>query len=345
MVSELINVSTGPVGISPQVMKALNEPALSHRSPAFKRLYSKMTDLLCSAFNVRETFVLTGSGTLANEIMLQEIKFICGSGIILSNGEFGCRLTEQARRNNLNFVEYKLEWGTTFDLKEIEKTLVGSSAKWIVFCHCETSTGVINNLEEITALANLYNCMCFVDCMSSVGTMPVNLSNITMASASSGKGLASVPGLAIIFSNITPTPDRHTPIYLDLAHYYASSGIPFTISSNLLKALYVSISQKLTQFQFELLQEYGSHFFEILNEHRLVPFSEPNTKVFTINQTGRKNKKFIHQINRRSVLLSYESPYLKKRGWCQIALLGYYKKNQLKYVLTALKDTLYHTDI
>ncbi len=341
MISELVNMSTGPVAISSQVMNALKEPAISHRSPAFKRLYIKTTDLLSTAFNVRETFLLTGSGTLANEAMLQEIKYTSGPGIILSNGEFGSRLIEQAHRNNLNFVAYKLEWGKTFDLKEIEKTIKHYSAKWILFCHCETSTGVINDLNEITELADLYKCMCFVDCMSTVGTMPIDLSKVSMATASSGKGLASIPGLAIIFSNIEPSLNKQTPVYLDLAHYSAHSGVPFTVSSNLVKGLYVSIGQKLNEVQFELMQEYGGQIFKILKEHDLVPFSKPDTKVFTII-SGIKNKKFIHDVKRRGVGLSYESDYLKSRKWCQLATFGYYKERQLKYVINSLNKTLWH---
>jgi aspartate aminotransferase-like enzyme len=298
--------------------------------------------LLCTAFNVRETFVLTGSGTLANEAMLQQVKYISGSGIILSNGEFGSRLIEQSRRNNINFVAYKLEWGKTFDLEEIEKTIKHHSAKWILFCHCETSTGVINDLNEITALANLYKCMCFVDCMSTVGTMPIDLSKVSMATASSGKGLACIPGLAIIFSNIQLSLNRRTPVYLDLAHYSAHSGVPFTVSSNLLKGLYISIRQKLNEGQFELMQQYGGQIFKILKEHDLVPFSHWHTKVFTIATAGIKNKKFIEEVRGRGVGLSYESDYLKSRRWCQLATFGYYKERQLKYVISSLNKTLWH---
>jgi aspartate aminotransferase-like enzyme len=162
-----------------------------------------------------------------------------------------------------------------------------------------------------------------------------------MATASSGKGLASIPCLAIIFSNINLSLNKQTPVYLDLAHYSANSGIPFTISSNLLKALYVSIRQKLNEVQFDLVQEYGNQFFEILKEHDLVPFSKPDTKVFTI-AANIKNKKFIEEVRRKGVGLSYESDYLKSRKWCQLATFGYYKERQLKCVINSLSKTLLH---
>ena len=163
MISEIVNLSTGPVAISPQVINALKEPPISHRSVAFRELYNKTSDLLSSAFHVRQTFLLTGSGTLANEVMLQEIKYLGGNGLIISNGEFGERLIEQGRRNNLNFITYELEWGKVFDLNEIESIILRGAVNWILFTHCETSTGVINELDRLTALAKSNNCFCFVE--------------------------------------------------------------------------------------------------------------------------------------------------------------------------------------
>jgi aspartate aminotransferase-like enzyme len=340
MISGIVNLTTGPVGISPEVMKALQKPPISHRSHEFKQLYIQTTELLSASLSVRETFLLTGSGTLANEAMLQEIKYISGRGLILSNGEFGNRLTEQARRINLNFITYQVEWGKIFDLQEIKNIISNNSIKWILFCHCETSTGVINNLNGLTNVAKRNDCLCFVDCMSTVGTMPLNLSNVAMATASSGKGLASIPGLAVVFSNIKPSLNKDTPVYLDLRHYSIKSGIPFTISSNLLKALYTSICQKLKKEQFELISEYGKEIFKILNSYKSVPFSNANTKVFTIVASEKVNQNLFYSSKDKHLLLSDESDYLKKRHWRQLATFGYYREPQLKYVLNTLKHSI-----
>lgn len=333
-----INLSTGPVAVSSQVLKALNEPPVSHRSTGFKKLYRETTDFLNTSFHTKETFLLTGSGTLANEAMLQEIKYIGGEGLILSNGEFGSRLIEQARRNTLDFIVYKREWGEKFDTDEIEKMIIHHSIRWILFCHCETSTGVINNLDTLTGLAKFNNCMCFVDCMSTVGTVPLNLAGVSMATASSGKGLASIPGLAIVFSNIEHPSKKATPVYLDLANYRANGGIPFTISSNLLKALNVSSRQKLQKEQFDLIHEYGQRFYNILNDRALVPFSNDYSKVFTIIDTGGGKENFYLRMVNKKLLLSTESDYLKTREWCQLAIFGYYSESHLKYVVKTLSD-------
>lgn len=337
MISEIVNLSTGPVAISPKVMNAFKEPPISHRSVAFKKLYNKTTDLLSAAFHVKQTFLLTGSGTLANEVMLQEIKCIRGKGLILSNGEFGERLIEQARRNNLNFIRNEIDWGKSFNINEIKKIILHKSVKWILFAHCETSTGVINDLDQLIGLATSCNCLGFVDCMSTVGTRPLNLSQVAMATASSGKGLASVPGLAIIFSNMELSLKKESPVYLDLIHYSINAGIPFTLSSNLVKALYASIFQKLRSGHYELLQHYGEQFFKSLNDHGFVPFSDANSKVFTIVTSGKRKSDFYRYMKQKKILLSNESKYLTIRGWCQLATLGYYTEKQLRFVLSSIK--------
>lgn len=337
MTLKQVNLTTGPVSITKEVRKALSETPISHRSPAFEQLYGKTTALLCSALRVKETFLLSGSGTLANEVMIQEIKGR-GKGLMLSNGEFGYRLIEQSCRNSLDFITYELPWGVVFDMKEVENLLAAHSIKWILFCHCETSTGIINDMDGIIALSEKYGCLCFVDCMSTVGTRPLNLSKVAMATASSGKGLASVPGLAIVFSNIEFLSKKKVPVYFDLSHYSRKDGIPFTISSNLVKALSVSIVQKLKDDQFGLVQEYSKQFFSVLNKNGWVPFSNANTRVYTIAVSEMVKPLFIKSMEQHKLLLSHESDYLKARNWMQLATFGYYTEAQLKHVLTALRS-------
>ena len=90
--------------------------------------------------------------------------------------------------------------------------------EWVWGTHCETSTGVLNDLEmykEVCAHHRVKLCM---DCISSIGTVPVDLSGVYLASGSSGSGLASRSGLSMVFHNhdIFPAPD-FLPCVLDLA--------------------------------------------------------------------------------------------------------------------------------
>jgi aspartate aminotransferase-like enzyme len=337
MDSGAINISTGPVRITPAVKTALAADPVSHRSDSFLQLYASTTDLLSQSFNVQTTFLLTGSGTLANEAMLHQVKQFRGKGLILSNGEFGNRLISQAQRIGLEFSIYSLPWGECFQLAEIENLLASESVAWILFAHCETSTGVVNELDAIAKLAQSYHCSCFTDCMSTVGTRPIDLSNITMATASSGKGLASVPGLAIVFSNIEPKLNHEVPSYIDLGLYVGKGGIPYTISSNLVSALSVSLKQKLVDDQYALLEKYREKISALLRQAALAPFDHTPSFVFTITPPADEYKDVLEQLSQAGMIISYESDYLKKRGWIQLALFNYYQEDELLKVISSLK--------
>lgn len=335
-----INVSTGPVQISQQVLAALASTPISHRSNRFQRLYYDTTDYLCTQFNVGRCYLLTGSGTAANEAMIWQIKVLGGKGLLLSNGEFGERLIKQAKRLSLNFDEMALVWGEQFDIAAVERAIKQSEASWVLFCHCETSTGVMNDLNSIVNMCNRNNCLCFVDCMSTVGTCSLDLSKVAMATASSGKGLASIPGLAIVFSNIEAVSSDQIPVYFDLAYYNKKEGVPYTTSSNLVHALNVAIKQKLQEEQFELIDFYSQACFSFLNERGVLPFNNYRSKVFTISSPGAKPNHIINQLEKDRVIFSYESEYLRSRDWCQVALFGYYTQAELKFFLSTLQRSL-----
>jgi len=283
---------------------------------------------------------MRGSGTLANEVMLQQIRMLKERGLILSNGEFGSRLIQQAERNQLSFDTYEVEWGLTFDVSEIKRRLEKGTIKWLLFCHCETSTGMLNDLNALASVCGSNNCYCFVDCMSSIGTHPLDLSHVTMATGSSGKGLASFPGLALVFSNIDPMTDHSIPMYLDLDYYAEKNHIPFTISSNLVRALKESITEKNSASQLQLIEEYSGLFFEIFDGYQLVPFSRSASKVFTLSFPGETSEAFIMEMASNKILLSFESNYLRQRSWMQVAVFGCYEEAELDHAKKSFSRSL-----
>jgi len=112
--------------------------------------------------------------------------------------------------------------------------------------------------------------------------------------------------------------------------------VPFTISSNLVQALHISIQQKLTTAQFELAQLYSEKFFTILNEYDLVPYGNARARVFTIMLPKEVSNEFISRMTGNQVIVSHESEYLKKRAWVQLAVFGYYQQEQLEYACKVL---------
>ena len=137
--------------------------------------------------------------------------------------------------------------GRAFDRVEIERRLAASPApRWLWFVHCETSTGVLNDLDGLRGLCAASRIGLCVDAISSIGTVPVSLEGIQFASGVSGKGLGAFPGLAMVFyrDDLRPAPSR-LPRYLDLGLYASSHDVPFTHSSNLLRALHTAPACRL----------------------------------------------------------------------------------------------------
>ncbi|MBD1397898.1 alanine--glyoxylate aminotransferase family protein [Pontibacter sp. JH31] len=339
----MINLTTGPIALHQEVTEALSAPSISHRSPEFKQLHQEIVDTMCQHLNTKETFVLQGSGTLANEVMIWQIKLLGGQGIIMSNGEFGLRLTEQSERAKLNFVAHAIPWGEEYLLRDIELLLDSTNPDWILFTHCETSTGIENNLEAIAKIAHKRNCKVFVDCISSIGTKPIDLSHVAMATGSSGKGLCSLSGIALVFSNIKPLGNSEIPKYFDLQIYESNEGIPFTLSSNQLKALHVSIKKTMNVDCWKGKDTYAEKIYSALQPFGIIPFATKESRVFTIVQSEVNSEDLYLKLSQSGVLLSCQSRYLRERNWIQLTLLGLHEEHEIDFVIEALKEALHLT--
>jgi aspartate aminotransferase-like enzyme len=260
----------------------------------------------------------------------------------LSNGEFGNRLIDQARRWRLDFEKIEFEWGQPFDLRAVRKALEQTPAPgWLWCAHCETSTGVLNDLSTLKALCDEFQVKLCLDCISSIGTIPVDLSGIFLASCSSGKGLRAYPGISMVFHNhaVTPQPDR-LPRYLDLGYYSQQQGVPFTFSSNLLHALHAAVKHAdwekrfgeiiaLSGFLREKLSELG---FELIGSK-----TQTAPAVVTIALPAEINSLEIGGLIQESgYLVSYNSEYLRRKNWLQICLMGECTREKLVSLLNAM---------
>ena len=172
-------------------------------------------------------------------------------GVIVTAGEFGERLLDHSDRMGLRYTAVRHEWGDPLDYDRIQRTLAdaadGQPAGWLWMTHCETSTGALADLPRLKAMCRRHDARLALDCISSIGAAPVDLSDVWLASGASGKALAAYPGLGLVFSDYRPQPDASLPRYLDLGLHCAgedSGAVPFTLSSNLLDALDAGLARQ-----------------------------------------------------------------------------------------------------
>jgi len=342
-----VNFLPGPVAVRREVRRAFEQAPESHRADGFKKDFAATQMALGELTRAGRVQLLLGSGTLANDVIAAQLSLEIGRGLVVSNGEFGERLLDHAQRAGLEFEALEFEWGRPLDLAVIRDRLAdGQSPRWLWGVHCETSTGVLNDLEALkTACAESGVKLC-LDAISSLGTVPLNLKGVHFASGASGKGLRSYPGVAMVFhhNEVRPAPTR-LPRYLDLGIYAAEQGSPFTFSSNLLHALHAALRRvdwagrfagvaEMSGWLRRRLMETG---FQLVGDGAAV-----SPAVITIALPTELNSVNTGDaMQEAGYLLSYNSGYLRQRNWIQICLMGACTKEKTISLVNTLQRTCF----
>jgi aspartate aminotransferase-like enzyme len=179
-------------------------------------------------------------------------------------------------------------------------------------------------LGEVCAARGIALCL---DCISSLGTVPLDLAGVYLATGVSGKGLRSYPGLSFVFYNheIASRPDG-LPRYLDLGLYAESPGTPFTLSSNLLRALGASLENFRAEERYARIRSLSGLVRGRLAESGLMPIAEEGSEspaITTVPLPERLSSRVLGmKLERAGYYLHWRSGYLTERNWIQIALMG-----------------------
>lgn len=341
--SSAVNFLPGPVAIRREVRRAFEQAAESHRSETFLKDVSAAKLVLCELVNAPRVELFLGSGTLANDVVGGQLTVESGRGLVLNNGEFGSRLADHARRFQMDFRAVEFPWGEPLDLDRVRGILQNDpGVRWLWCVHCETSTGVLNDLSALKSLCAEFQIKLCLDCISTIGVVPVDLHGVHLASCSSGKGLRAYPGLSMVFHHheIQPQAAR-LPRYLDLGFYAEQQGVPFTFSSNLLHALHAAVKHVDWDRRFAEIQEHSIFLragllqlgFELIGSK-----TRTSPAVFTIAFPPEiEAAKIGAEIQEAGYLLSCNSEYLRRKNWIQICLMGECTREKIVSLVNALE--------
>ncbi|MCH8087980.1 MAG: alanine--glyoxylate aminotransferase family protein [Chloroflexi bacterium] len=193
----------GPSNVHPRVYKAMTSPVLSHMDPEFWEIMDETVELLREVFQTRNplTLPLSGTGSAGMEAAIYNSLEPGDTIIVGVAGFFSSRIVEIAQRCDANVVSVKADWGQAIPPEAIEEELKRHpEAKVVALVHCETSTGVLQPLEEIGRLAHEHGAMFLVDSVASMGghDLAVDSLGIDICYSGSQKCLSCPPGLAPI---------------------------------------------------------------------------------------------------------------------------------------------------
>ncbi|WP_108671927.1 aminotransferase class V-fold PLP-dependent enzyme [Peribacillus acanthi] len=338
----------GPVTVSDSVSNAMGQISISHRSKAFQVKLEEARNTLTKMTNSKFVQVLMGTGTLANDVIGGQISLLDGKGLILINGEFGQRLQEQADRWRLTYDVLVKEWGHPFTKEEIESQL-SPDMEWIWSVHSETSTGTLNDIDMLKRVTDKHHLKLCLDCISSIGAVPLDLEGIYLASGVSGKAIGAYTGLSFVFHNHHILESYKLPKYLDLGFYQSNDSIPFSHSSNLIDALLVALKGINEERYFKIINRYKkirrsieSIQLKVLSEERA---SSP--VIITIELPSMISSRTIGDLLKfQGYQLHYESTYLQQKNWIQIACIGELDDNDVNKMIAILDQVLqYETSL
>lgn len=150
------------------------------------------------------TVLLQGSGTYCVEATIGATVKPNDKLLILSNGAYGKRMATIADYYKLNYELISFHETRPITAKIVKEAL--DSHKGIThfaMVHCETTTGVLNRLEEISSVVKEYPVTFIVDAMSSFGGIPVNVKacGINFLVSSANKCIQGVPGFGFIIAS------------------------------------------------------------------------------------------------------------------------------------------------
>ena len=331
----------GPVAVHDEVWRAFVDRPVSHRHPSFDADLRATKRALTALTGAPRVEVLLGSGSLANDVVAAQLSLLDRPGVVLTNGEFGERLADHARRAQASHEVHRVEWGAEYDLAAVAGALDGvPPGGWCWLVHCETSTGVINDLAGIAMHCARRGIRLAIDCVSSIGTMAVRLENVWLASGSSGKGLGALPGLSFVFHARAVAPSDRLPRYVDLGLIADCDGVPFTHSSNLVAALRVAAERALRADAFAETAALSAWLRGALRARGftlVAPERAAAPGILTIAlRPGVTSEPLGQRLARAGFELSFRSGYLKRRNWIQIAVMGQCSRTNIERLLDAL---------
>jgi aspartate aminotransferase-like enzyme/N-acyl-L-homoserine lactone synthetase len=333
---ESVCLLPGPVTTSAAVRAAFHRAPIYHRGPEFIAQFEKVRRMLGDLVGARDVALLNGSGTLANETIaaLLAADRSTARGVMLVNGEFGDRLAQQAKRFGLQPRLLTWPWGQPWDLGLVEAALAEEPAgSWVWGVHQESSTGVLNDLPGLVRLAGARGIRVCVDCISSLGAVPLDLRQVYLASGATGKALAAYAGTAIVFADAAELAKldlSRVPSYFDIPASLATKGPRYTFPSPTLQALEAALSIYATPEGASARHaEYaarGAYVRRRLREAGLPPLAadrcaSPVVTTFA-PPDGETPASFVERCESWGFVIGGQSRYLAERRFVQIATMG-----------------------
>src|SRR5712692_7380456 len=250
--TDRILLGPGPSLTAPRVMRAMAAPTLSHLDPLMMRLLDDVRERLARCFGAADgsfAFAVSGTGTSGMETTVANLVREGTRATVVVTGYFGDRLAQMCERYGATVTRLDVEWGRACDPDALRRQLKAHAADVVAMVHAETSTGVLNPVNELAAIAREHGALTIVDAVTSLGGHPLDVGawGIDACYSCTQKCLGGPSGLAPVAFGPRAL-ERRVPcrsFYFDLSlleDYWLRRKYHHTMSSTLVYALYEALA-------------------------------------------------------------------------------------------------------
>ena len=258
-------LTPGPTPLPPQVREALGRPIIHHRTSPYRALFKRAIQGMQTAMQTSQpVYCLTSSGTGAMEAAVVNLLSPGDEAIVVLGGKFAERWQSLCNAYGITVVPIPVAYGDVVHPQAVAEALTGHPrAKAVFTTLCETSTGVVNDVQAIAAITRKSPAVLVVDAISGLlaDACRTDEWGVDVIVTGSQKGLMLPPGLAFISVNeragVLVEQARCPRFYTDLRFYkksFADDDTPFTSAVSTVVALDEALKLILQQGAPQMIQ-------------------------------------------------------------------------------------------
>ncbi len=361
-IKRTILLNPGPATTTDSVKHALVVSDICHREKDFTSIVDSvrkdLTRIATKSPQDYASVLFTSSGTGAVEATISSVVPPNKKILIVNNGAYGQRMIDIAKVHSIGFVEDRYDWTCAPNLNRLERIVTDTKdLECIGLVHHETTSGLLNPMEEVGAIAKRHNLTYIVDAMSSFAgrVFDAKENNIDFLISSSNKCIQGIAGISFVICNreelerIREYPPR--TVYFDVyAHYkkLESSGeTPFTPAVQTIYALRTAIDEFFDEGAIGRQERYSRNWHTLVkgmddigfrrlhldgkNSNILTSFVEPDVKEYNFDK--------MHDLLYQKGFTIYPGKVGDARTF-RIANLGAINYQDIERFIGAMKQTL-----
>ncbi len=352
----MILLNPGPVNVSPRVRAALAGNDICHREPEFADLQERIRLRLLEAFAPGGTFtaiLVTGSGTAALEAAVTSVLSERGRLVVVANGVYGERIAAIAAAARLPHAVVGGAWTDPPDLGAVERALAAPDVEAVAIVHHETTTGLVNPVDEVARLARAHGKLVLVDSVSGLAGDPLDVEAVDLAVGTGGKCVQAFPGLGFVLvrrdamARLAGHPRRS--LYLSLpVHHEAQERrtVPFTPAVQLAYALDEALAELLEEGVANRIRRYAAaaallrEGFTRLGLRFVLPADRRSNSITALWLPAERTYAGIHDGLKKRGFVVYEGQGRLASEIFRVANMGHLARGDFERFLAALEPVL-----